>query len=151
MKRAIPLAVLLVAVVLVLSAPLAEAKKGHHHKRPPVPAPAPPPDQAMNGIGQFKGDCFWANTSYADPIVRPTPDMQHLHNFFGNEGVTNDSTLEQLKTQQSTCDRPANKSAYWVPQVYIDGVPLEPRRTGVYYSSKGGPDPAKTENTPLGI
>jgi hypothetical protein len=102
-------------------------------------------------MGQFKGDCFWTNTSYADPIVKPTPDMQHLHNFFGNEGVTNDSTLEQLMTQQSTCDRPANKSAYWVPQLYIGGVPLEPRRTGVYYSSKGGLDPLRTGNTPLGI
>lgn len=158
MKRVIPLVLLLMAVVLVSSTPLAEAKKKghrhkghHHHKRHSPLAPIPPPDQSVNGIGQFKGDCFWADTSYADPIVKPTPEMQHLHNFFGNKGVTNDSTLEQLMTHESTCDRPANKSAYWVPQVYIGGVKLEPRRTGVYYSSKGGLDPVKTENTPLGI
>src|SRR5215210_6734528 len=96
----------------------------------------PPTDEAKaaDGKGQFKGDCFWANTSYADPIVKPSLDMQHLHNFFGNKGVTNDSSLEQLMKQATTCDRPANKSAYWVPQVYIGGVALEPRRTGVYYS-----------------
>ena len=132
---------------------MAEAKKKkkrHHHKRHPTPISAPP-DQAVNGVGQFKGDCFWANTSYADPIVKPGLDMQHLHNFFGNKGVTNDSTLEQLMTQESTCDRPANKSAYWVPQAYVDDVPLEPRRTGLYYSSKGGLDPLRTENAPLGV
>jgi hypothetical protein len=54
-------------------------------------------------------------------------------------------------TQQSTCDRSANKSAYWVLQVYVDGISLRPKKTGVYYSSKGGLDPLKTENTPLGV
>jgi hypothetical protein len=152
MKRVMALALLLMVVVLVLSAPMAEAKKKrHHHKRHHTPAPALPPDQAVNGIGQFKGDCFWVNNSYADPIVKPSSDMHHLHNFFGNRRVTSDSTFEPFMTQQSTCDGPANKSVYWVLQVYVDGISLRPKRTGVYYSSKGGLDPLKTENTPLGV
>lgn len=154
MRRTSVLVVLLIAVVLlVLCSPISSEAKNHHvAKRHKHHRDAGDSTLSQTSVkGQFKGDCFWANTSYADPIVKPTPDMQHLHNFFGNERVTNDSTLEQLMTQQSTCDRPANKSAYWVPQVYIGDVPLQPRRTGVYYSSKGGLDPTKTENTPLGI
>jgi Domain of unknown function (DUF1996) len=113
--------------------------------------------------GQFKGQCAPAGTSTNDPIVKPAATTAHLHNFWGNKGVPANpevDTVEEMRQQETSCEDGSqdgggvtrdNKSSYWLPQPYINGVALQPVGSGFYYSSKGGLDPTKTKVTPFGL
>lgn len=119
---------------------------------------------AASGKGQFKGQCQPSGSSEFDPIVKPTPGMGHLHNFWGNTGVPYDEsvdTVEEMQQQGTTCEDGSeggleevtrdNKGAYWMPQPYINDAALIPDGSGFYYSSKGGLNPAATKVTPFGL
>ncbi len=100
------------------------------------PAPA---QLTFNGVGQFITECKFSHASHNDPIVFPRrPGASHLHHFFGNRSTRARSTPRSLRRNRTTtCDRPEDASAYWVPALLRNGSPVTPLEVHVYYSSAG--------------
>lgn len=94
----------------------------------------------------FRGACPFAQEKVADPIRK----MTHIHQFWGAEGVTNDSTYEDLRSSASGCDRPDDHSSYWAPQLKWNGNALSTNRTGAYFQSRDT-NPLKTRPFPTGF
>lgn len=68
--------------------------------------------------GIFRINCDFAHSSYNDPIVYPgQKDAAHLHRFYGNTLLDENSTTESLFTSgESSCQgNELNRSAYWIP------------------------------------
>jgi hypothetical protein len=65
------------------------------------------------------------------------PGASHQHEFFGNRTTNAHSTLASLDAGATTCVRPKNKSGYWVPALYKDGVRVQPFSATVYYRGAG--------------
>ncbi|HEY9031590.1 MAG TPA: DUF1996 domain-containing protein [Kangiella sp.] len=79
-------------------------------------SPSPVAPNSWRGI--FRINCDFAHSSYNDPIVFPEQkDAAHLHRFYGNTEVDENTTMESLYTQgESTCQgNQLNLSSYWVP------------------------------------
>jgi hypothetical protein len=78
--------------------------------------------------------CSVVKTAPDDPIVFPgEPGMSHEHTFSGNLGVSAYSTSAQLRTQHTNCGDSADKSAYWMPSLLVDGREVQPYATRAYY------------------
>ncbi|MDX5407050.1 MAG: DUF1996 domain-containing protein [Chromatiaceae bacterium] len=68
--------------------------------------------------GIFRINCDFAHSSYNDPIVYPgQKNAAHLHRFYGNTLLDENSTTESLFTSgESSCQgNELNRSAYWIP------------------------------------
>lgn len=79
-----------------------------------VPSPVEP--NSWRGIMRI--NCDFAHSSYNDPIVFPgQADAAHLHRFYGNMLLDQNSTIETLFTSgESSCQgNTLNRSAYWIP------------------------------------
>ena len=86
-----------------------------------------------------------------DPIVHPgMPGMAHSHDFFGNLTTNADSTYDSLLGQETTCTRPEDTAAYWLPTVSWDGVEVNSNRAVFYYRA-GGKDHKKVKPFPAGL
>lgn len=80
--------------------------------------------------------CGFVRHRTVDPIVYPgQPGAGHLHTFYGNKGVTADSTLRSLRQAGTTCAARADKAGYWVPALYFRGDLIRPREGTFYYRS----------------
>lgn len=128
--------------------------------------------------GIFRINCDFAHSSYNDPIVFPgQADAAHLHRFYGNTLLDENSTLESLfTTGESTCQgNHLNRSAYWIPallaprfdpvtqqrELDANGEPawqVVPAVVGnddvaheVFYYSAGIDDLAAIETIPIGL
>src|SRR4029078_5873230 len=72
--------------------------------------------------------------------VKPKmPGASHLHDFFGNTTTNAFSRLATLKVGGTTCLNRSDLSGYWVPSLTVDGVPVAPTFTNVYYQAAGKP------------
>ncbi|CAM5797831.1 DUF1996 domain-containing protein [Rhizobacter fulvus] len=106
--------------------------------------------------GAFRTSCTLAKVARIDPIVFPGKvDQSHLHTFFGNVKVDENSTTRSLlDSGASTCrGGTANRSAYWVPTM-IDtatGKPVMPDDIGVYYKSGFTTGDKLTQGIPEGL
>ncbi len=58
-----------------------------------------------------------------DPIAHPgMPGMApHSHDFFGNLTTNANSDYDSLLGQETTCTRPDDTAAYWLPTVSWGG------------------------------
>lgn len=68
--------------------------------------------------GILRINCDFAHSDYDDPIVFPGQDgAAHLHRFYGNTLLDENSTIESLFTSgESSCQgNTLNRSAYWIP------------------------------------
>jgi hypothetical protein len=95
---------------------------------------------ADSDTGAFRTACEFAKMGRIDPIVYPgTVGQSHLHTFFGNTAVNENSTTDSLLAfGNSTCRGGiANRSAYWVPTMVdtATGNPVAPDLINVYYKS----------------
>lgn len=78
-------------------------------------------------VGAYRMFCESGPIAPIDPMLVPgKPGGSHLHNFFGNTGVTAYSTYKSLRTVGgSSCgtdqSNPVWRSAYWFPAM-MDGV-----------------------------
>lgn len=112
------------------------------------------PDTASadtNSIPQYKSICGLGTVSKADPIVKPSPEVAHTHDFFGPVGqLTNDTTANDLAQMESKCQRNTNHSAYWTPELVHGGEPVQPTSSGVYYNSEE-PFNSQTFAVPFGL
>jgi hypothetical protein len=81
--------------------------------------------------------CYFSHVSSDDPIVYPGhPGWSHSHTFFGNKGTDALSTPASLRNGATNCRDKADRAAYWVPTLYLDGKPVKPASIGVYHKIK---------------
>jgi hypothetical protein len=108
----------------------------------------------------FRGDCFYSHSNTGDPVMLPSADMAHMHEFFGNDTTDQNSTVESLQQDSPylernpdklQCDRETNKSSYWVPRITWNSKEVKPIRSGVYYATRTGLPPEQTTTTPFGF
>lgn len=104
----------------------------------------------VSDIGAFRTGCQVVKHDWIDPVVYPGIDgVSHLHTFFGNTGISYNSTSASIAaTGNSTCrGGTINRSSYWVPSL-IDirtGVPQDPMfESNFYYKSGYAIDQAKS-------
>ena len=82
----------------------------------------------------FVSACKFVHFAPDDPIVYPgEPGKSHDHTFVGNTSTDAYSTLASLRAAGTTCQRPADKAAYWMPTLIVDGQPVTPLGATIYY------------------
>ncbi len=88
----------------------------------------------LRGVN-FVSACRFSHRNADDPIVFPGgPGKSHDHTFIGNDTTNAFSTLESLAGQTSSCKRPGDTAAYWVPTLTdANGQAVTPRSASVYY------------------
>ena len=89
--------------------------------------------------------CTYSHSLNDDPIVFPGQvGVSHLHDFTGARTTNAFSTFTSLRAGGTTCAMPGDKSAYWVPALYEDGVRILPQAPSgnsvFYYRRIGAPD-----------
>ncbi len=98
-----------------------------------------PQDMSWEPSGNFRTFCGPSHLEWDDPIVYPGQDgAAHLHQFFGNASVNENSTYQSLRTTgQSTCEGgPLNRTGYWTPAMFDgQGRVIPPDFILVYYKS----------------
>jgi hypothetical protein len=87
----------------------------------------------LHGV-EFVHNCRFTHAAPDDPIVYPgEPGKSHLHTFVGNRTTNAFSTAASLRSSGTTCDRSADRSAYWVPALYQGSKLILPTHATVYY------------------
>jgi hypothetical protein len=82
----------------------------------------------------FVESCRFSHTAPDDPIVFPgRAGASHEHTFVGNRTTSASSTYHSLRAGGTTCMRPEDTAAYWVPTLEQDGQPVLPRGATIYY------------------
>lgn len=108
---------------------------------------SPAPEALSGTYATFRSACDVSHFLRDDPIVFPgQPGASHLHDFFGNTTTDAFSTYDSLREGQTTCDRPGDTAAYWIPAVYLDGSYIKPTELGAYY--RGGNKEMSTIQAP---
>ena len=86
----------------------------------------------------FFSNCPFSHTAMDDPIVYPRePGRSHAHTFFGNTSADASSTAASLRRAKTTCRPRADKAAYWVPTLFLDGREIRPSKAQLYYVLHG--------------
>lgn len=99
----------------------------------------------------FSSVCAFSHRGPDDPIVKPNmPGTSHMHNFFGNVTTAANSTFESLSHGDTTCSRPQDRAAYWVPALFVDGQEVMPVGINAYYKT-GRRDPSSIQPFPAGL
>jgi Domain of unknown function (DUF1996) len=87
----------------------------------------------LRGVN-FVSSCTFSHRAADDPIVFfGKPGASHDHSFVGNTGTNASSTLDTLLASGTTCQRPGDTAAYWMPTLYVDGQPVTPNHAKIYY------------------
>ena len=87
----------------------------------------------LRGVN-FVSSCTFSHRAADDPIVFfGKPGVSHDHSFVGNTGTNASSTLDTLLAGGTTCQRPGDTAAYWMPTLYVDGQPVTPNHAQIYY------------------
>src|SRR3954471_22423980 len=67
--------------------------------------------------------CKYAKSAQVDPIVSPGVNPSaHMHDFFGNRNVDENSTASNLAGGPTSCATPGDTAAYWFPQATVGGL-----------------------------
>jgi hypothetical protein len=104
---------------------------------------------ALRG-SEFRADCRGTHIAGDDPIVKFGQfGASHIHQFIGNFSANAASTQASLRTGRTNCDPATDKSPYWVPALYKNGVHVPPESVIVYY--QGITDPARAVAYPQGL
>jgi len=99
---------------------------------------------------RFATPCGFSHRAPDDPIVFPgRPGAAHSHDFFGNRSTRARSTHASLLRGATSCRRPDDTAAYWVPTLYRNGRAVTPLRAQIYY--RGGRDPGSVRPHPAGL
>ena len=100
--------------------------------------PAPVEPNSWRGIMRI--NCDFSHSSYDDPIVFPgRAGAAHLHRFYGNLLLDENSTIESLFTSgNSSCQgNTLNRSSYWIPALIAPSY--EPGTSTRLTDSTGAP------------
>jgi len=121
--------------------------------------------QSSDHGASFAVRCTFSHRDPVDPIVFPyppgnPPDNQndaHSHDFFGNSSTQYNSTYDGTEEgsvsmigQPTTCSRPQDTAAYWLPTMSWNGTQLASNRAVFYYRA-GGKDYKKVKPFPAGL
>jgi uncharacterized protein DUF1996 len=133
-----PTAVRRVAVAEVISPPARTKSVREHAARIPVkrqPRQRPLLTAVGNRGANFVSVCAYSHSAPDDPIVFPNqPGASHMHDFLGNASTNANSTYESLQaTNETSCKRPGDTAAYWVPALYDSGKRVLPTMARIYY------------------
>ena len=89
--------------------------------------------EQLRGVN-FVSSCTFSHRAADDPIVFfGKPGASHDHSFVGNTGTNASSTLDTLLASGTTCQRPGDTAAYWMPTLFVDGQPVTPNHAQIYY------------------
>jgi hypothetical protein len=89
--------------------------------------------QPLRGVN-FISVCSFSHHGPDDPIVLPRqPGFSHDHTFVGNDSTNAFSTPAQLRAAGTTCRRPGDKAAYWMPTLFVGGQAVTPTTAIAYY------------------
>jgi Domain of unknown function (DUF1996) len=100
---------------------------------------AEPASTTKKAANRFAGVNFVSNCGFVhflpdDPIVYPNqPGKSHDHTFVGNLSTDASSTLASLRASGTSCRLQADKAAYWMPTLIVDGQPVAPLGATIYY------------------
>jgi uncharacterized protein DUF1996 len=104
----------------------------------------------IQGASEFRASCLSSHRAGNDPIVFPgQPNVSHIHEFFGNHSTNSASTLPSLRLGSTNCTPNVDLSAYWVPTLYQNGVPVPPESVTIYY--QGIHNPTQAVAPPQGL
>jgi hypothetical protein len=96
--------------------------------------------------------CKYSHSLADDPIVAPgKPGTAHLHDFIGATTTDAFSTFDTLRAAGTTCLMPADRSSYWAPALYKNGVRILPKNAVFYYRQKGSPTGTTVRPFPKGL
>ena len=127
--RRLALAFVLLAGV---SVPAALAQTAEEAVPPPPPITAKTLEELKDV--NFVSGCAFSHRLNDDPIVYPgQPGASHDHSFVGNRTTNAFSTYKSLRAGATSCRRDGDTAAYWMPTLYVDGMPVKPRNATVYY------------------
>ena len=88
---------------------------------------------SVKGVN-FISLCRFSHRAPDDPIVYPgQPGVSHDHSFVGNTSTDASSTLASLRRARTTCRRPGDTAAYWMPTLSVGGRPVPPSGATIYY------------------
>lgn len=119
---------------------------------PPLPVNPTRHIGPQGRVGQFVASCDYTHSSFDDPIVwRDQPGRSHRHEFYGALDVDASSRPEELVERETSCDKTADKAAYWHPTLYDHGEPVVATELHAYYRAAPGVDPSDVEPFPFGI
>jgi hypothetical protein len=105
------------------------------HIRAQIAAPLPG--------SEFRADCLGTHVAGDDPIVKfNQPGASHRHQFIGNSSANASSTEATLRVGATNCNPVVDKSPYWVPALYKNGVHVPPESVIVYYQGLTNPQTA---------
>jgi Domain of unknown function (DUF1996) len=89
--------------------------------------------ERLRGVN-FVSVCTFSHSAPDDPILFfGVPGASHDHSFVGNTSTNASSTLESLLATATTCHRPGDTAAYWIPTLLDNGRPVMPVRAQIYY------------------
>ncbi|KAI9830739.1 MAG: hypothetical protein M1819_005403 [Sarea resinae] len=77
----------------------------------------------FNGIATayWRMSCGLIQTGRIDPVVSPGDISSHAHKIVGASNINISSTYDDLiKSECTSCEVQADKSAYWTPQLYYE-------------------------------
>ena len=100
------------------------------------------PDIVLAANPGWIASCNYSHSLSDDPIVFPgQAGASHLHDFIGARTTNAFSTVESLRAGGATCVMPDDKSGYWVPALFKNGVRVLPTATSkhalFYYRHAG--------------
>jgi hypothetical protein len=82
----------------------------------------------------FIVSCGFSHRNTDDLIRYPgQPGKSHNHTYVGNRSTNALSTPTTLKAASTTCDRPADTAAYWMPTLYAGADAVVPDKAIAYY------------------
>ena len=99
----------------------------------------------------FAVRCDFSHRAQVDPVVSPGGTSAHLHDFFGNKSTNANSTYQSMThvdpndpnspPPATTCSRPEDTGAYWIPTVSWkdkNGLQTLTANRAVFYYRAGG-------------
>jgi hypothetical protein len=104
--------------------------------------------RALAGVN-FVSTCRFSHRAGDDPIVFPgRPGASHDHSFVGNVSTSASSTLSTLRATGTTCARPGDTAAYWMPTLTVHDKVVTPVGATIYYRRR---TVAATQPFPAGL
>ncbi|GGY34028.1 DUF1996 domain-containing protein [Streptomyces tanashiensis] len=101
---------------------------------------------------EFQANCSVTHTAPDDPIVYPgQPGASHDHTFMGNTSTNAHSTTASLTGGATTCNAPADSSAYWMPSLFKGDQKILPVGPQVIYYKSGVTDYTSVRPFPKGL
>ncbi len=87
----------------------------------------------LTGVN-FIESCRFSHRAPDDPIVFPgKAGASHDHSFVGNRTTAASSTHASLRAAPTSCRRPSDTAAYWVPTLLQAAKPIFPAGATIYY------------------